>query len=80
MNFHQIKGLTKLKTSLKTFRMDHPKFHLFLKTVLKEKALQDGSIVKIYVTSPEGKEYVCKMKMNKNDLELLQCLEALKDK
>ena len=39
MNFQQIKGLTKLKTSLKTFRTDHPKFHLFLKTVLKEKAL-----------------------------------------
>ena len=74
MHLSQIKVLQKLRSSLKTL---HPKFHLFLQTILKEKALQDSSIVKINVTSPDGKEYICKMKLNENDLDLLQCLEEL---
>ena len=77
MHLSQIKVLQKLRSSLKTFHITHPKFHLFLQTILKEKALQDSSIVKINVTSPDGKEYICKMKLNENGLDFLQCLEEL---
>ena len=77
MHLSQIKVLQKLRPSLKTFHVTHPKFHLFLQTVMKEKALQDGSIVKINVISPDGREYICKMKLNENDLDFLQCLEEL---
>ena len=56
MNFNQIAMIQKLKGCMDRFRMNHPKFPLFLNTVSQD-ALIEGAVVEITVTTPQGKNY-----------------------
>ena len=73
MDFNQIAMLQKLKGCLDRFRAGHPKFPLFLKAVSQE-ALVEGSIT---VTAPDGKNYCSNIKLNSDDLEIVDCLKTL---
>ena len=59
------------------FRMNHPKFPLFLNAISQD-ALIEGSVVEIIVTTPEGKSYCSNLKLNQTDLEFIDCLKSLR--
>ncbi len=61
---------------MEQFRMNHPKFPMFLNAVSRE-ALIEGSVIEITVTTPEGKNYCSNIKLKQEDLELVECLKSL---
>lgn len=77
MNFNQIAVIQKLKGCMDRFRLNHPKFPLFLNAVSQE-ALVEGAVVEISVTTPAGKNYCSNLKLNQEDLEFIECLKALR--
>lgn len=77
MNFNQIAMIQKLKGCMERFRMNHPKFPLFLNAVSQD-ALIEGAVVEITVTTPQGKDYCTNIKLKQEDLEFIECLKALR--
>ena len=77
MNFNQIAMIQKLKGCMDRFRMNHPKFPLFLNTVSQD-ALIEGAVVEITVTTPHGKNYCSNLKLKQEDLEFIECLKVLR--
>lgn len=69
-------NLIKLKSLFDRFRSNHPKLMLFFRAAIGE--IQEGSIVEIKVTSPEGKPLVTNLKINPEDMELISELKGLK--
>ena len=76
MNFNQITMLSKMKNAMDTFRLNHPKFPLFLNAVSQD-ALVEGTIIEINVTTPEGKNYCTNVKLKSSDLELMETLKNM---
>lgn len=77
MNFNQLGMIQKLKGCMDQFRMNHPKFPLFLNAVSQD-ALVVGSVIEITVTTPEGKNYCSNIKLNENDLELIEQFKSFR--
>ena len=76
MNLNQLAMLQKLKSGIDRFRANHPKFPLFLKAVSQD-ALKEGSVIEISVTTPEGKNYCSNVRLNADDIELMETLKNL---
>ena len=76
MNLNQLARLQKLKSGIDRFRANHPKFPLFLKAVSQD-ALREGSVIEISVTTPEGKNYCSNVRLNADDMELMETLKNL---
>lgn len=76
LNFNQLAMLQKLRSSVQTFRNNHPKFPLFLNAV-SAGALKEDTIIEINVTSPDGKHYSSNLKLKSDDIELLEMLRQL---
>lgn len=76
MNFNQLAILQQLKSGIDRFRANHPKFPLFLKAVSQD-ALREGSVIEITVTTPEGKNYCSNVKLNADDMELMETLKKM---
>lgn len=77
MNINQIAMIQKLKTSMDTFRNNHPKFPPFLDAVSKD-ALMEGTIIEITVTTPQGKNYCTNVKLKPEDMELMESFKNMK--
>ena len=77
MNFNQIAMLQKIKGCMDHFRANHPKFPLFINAVSQE-AMKEGTVIEITVTTPEGKNYCSNIKLQADDMELIDCLRSLK--
>lgn len=69
--------LLQLKNMWDGFVSRHPKFPNFLKAV-SQNGIQEGTIMEIQVTAPEGKTFTSNIKVQKEDVELLQSLMDLK--
>ncbi len=69
--------LLQLKNMWDGFVLRHPKFPNFLKAV-SQNDIQEGTIIEIQVTAPEGKTFTSNIKVQKEDVELLQSLMDLK--
>lgn len=76
MNLNQLAMLQKLKSGIDRFRANHPKFPLFLKAISQD-ALREGSVIEISVTTPEGKNYCSNVRLNADDMELMETLKNL---
>lgn len=76
MNLSQISKLQALKKHLSAFQKNHPKFQHFLGAVSRD-ALEEGTIIEISVSSPEGKNYVTNLKLCSEDLEFLNALQNM---
>lgn len=76
LSFNQLAMLQKLRSSVQTFRNNHPKFPLFLNAVSAD-ALKEDTIIEINVTSPDGKHYSSNLKLKSDDIELLEMLRQL---
>ncbi|MDY2884545.1 hypothetical protein ACTNEF_10485 [Bariatricus sp. HCP28S3_E4] len=70
MNLFQIKKLWN------EFTARHPKFPNFIKAV-SQNAIQEGTILEIQVTCPDGKSFASNLKVTAEDLEMLQMLRQL---
>ena len=60
------------------FKKNHPKVFPFLKAA-SEKALQEGSIIEISVTTPEGKMMRTNLKVKPEDLEIVEQLTQMRN-
>ena len=67
-------ALMQVKGMLDKFKKNHPKVPMFLSDA--SKSIDEGSIIEISVTSPEGRKITTNMKINKEDLELVEQLKA----
>lgn len=76
MNLNQLAILQQLKSGIDRFRSGHPKFPLFLKAVSQD-ALREGSVIEISVTTPEGKNYCSNVRLNADDIELMDTFKNL---
>lgn len=78
MNFEQLAMLQKIKAGVDRFRMNHPKFPLFLNAV-SQNAIMEGTIIEINVTTPDGKNYCTNLKVKSDDMEFLESLKNMKN-
>ncbi len=76
MNFNQLALLQQIKSGMDRFRINHPKFPLFLKAVSQE-ALTEGTLIEINVTTPEGKSYCSNIRLKSDDMELIETLKNM---
>ena len=60
--------LVKLKERYHILKEDHPKFVPFL-CMLREKALEEGTIIEIKAKTKDGQEYVSNIRLTPNDVE-----------
>lgn len=67
-------ALFHLKSAWDKFCKRHPKFPRFLKAVSRQ-GITEGTILKIDVITPEGTSFHSNLKMQKEDLELLEQLK-----
>lgn len=68
MAFMQVKGM------LDKFKANHPKVPMFLSDAAK--TIGEGSVVEISVTSPDGRKITTNMRINQEDLELVEQLKS----
>ena len=76
MNLSQLGKMQQLKSYLDTFRRNHPKFPMFLGAVAQN-ALQEGTIMEINVTAPNGAHYETNLKLRAEDLEFIRALQEM---
>ncbi|MBO5999567.1 MAG: hypothetical protein J6P87_07745 [Lachnospiraceae bacterium] len=65
--------LLKLKDRLSIFQKDHPRVFPFF-SMIKDQALEEGTVYELKVTTPDGKSYVTNIKLNENDLESIRMM------
>ena len=71
-------ALMKIMNAKNKFHASHPKFGAFLNAAFVG-GIQEGTIIEMKVTKPDGTEMTTNLKVNQSDLELLQELrEAVK--
>lgn len=68
------KTMMQMASRLRVFTEQHPKVVPFFETAGKN-AVQEGTIVEMKITSPEGREYVTNIRLTKDDLETLEMLQ-----
>ena len=76
MNFEQLAMMQKIKEGIYRFRMNHPKFPLFLNAV-SQNAIQEGTIIEINVTTPDGKNYCTNLKVKADDMDFINTLKNM---
>lgn len=74
MNPRRMLELAKLQQK---FKKNHPKIFPFLKAA-SEKELQEGSVIEISVTTPEGKVMRTNLKVKPEDLEIVEQLKQMR--
>ena len=72
-----ISAALKLKGAWEQFTREHPKFPLFLDAI-QRKGIEEGTVVGISFTDPEGKTIETNIKVTASDLELFEILKGLK--
>ncbi|MBR4085272.1 MAG: hypothetical protein IKK33_13425 [Lachnospiraceae bacterium] len=71
-------AILSMKSALEKFQDNHPKFMQFI-TAIAENGLEEGTVLECKVITPEGKEIHANIKINQDDLELIDKIKALKD-
>ncbi len=60
-----------MKDRLDLFTQSHPKFVAFLQNIGSQ-GLQEGTIVELKVISPDGKEKITNIRLNRDDIETIE--------
>ena len=76
MNFSQLGKFQELKKHLDLFRSNRPKFPLFHGAVTRE-ALEEGTLLAMSVTTPEGKHFETNLKLKSEDLEFIRAIQSM---
>ncbi len=72
------KMILQLKTMLTKFRQNHPKVPLFFSAA--SKAINEGSVIEISLTTAEGRELCTNMRVTQDDLEMIRTLGEMASK
>ena len=67
-------AMLKFKERMDLFDADHPRMKQFM-AALTETAIQEGTVLEIKATTPDGRELVTNLRLNANDVETLQMLQ-----
>ncbi len=70
-------AIMKLMNMKSTFEKTHPKFCSFLSTAFGNDP-EEGSVIEISLTRPNGKKLCTNMRITKSDLELLKQVKKLR--
>ena len=65
--------LFRLKSDLKTFEKDHPKFPAFARYGA-DKGFQEGTVVEILLRQPDGSATKANLRLNAHDVQTLKRL------
>lgn len=76
MDLRQLGMIQKVKEGAQQFVGNHPKLPLFLKAVSAD-ALQEGTIIEMKITTPDGKNYCTNVKLQQDDMELFEALKNM---
>lgn len=68
-------ALMQMKGLLDRFKGNHPKVPMFFSAAAK--SIEEGSIIEISVTSPDGRKINTNMRVTAEDLELVEQLKNL---
>lgn len=71
-------AILSMKSSLEKFQGNHPRFMQFLAT-MTQNGLEEGTILECKVITPEGKEIQANIKINQDDLELIEKIKEIRD-
>lgn len=69
-------AIMKLMGAKNQFEQTHPKFASFFKTIVSQ-GVEEGSVIEITVTKPDGTPITANMKVQRSDLELVEQLKNL---
>lgn len=69
-------ALMQLKSLWTAFTKRHPKFPPFLRAA-SQAAMQEGAIIEIQITRPDGTSIASNLKVTKEDLEMLQTIQQI---
>jgi hypothetical protein len=61
------------------FERNHPKFPRFLQAVGQE-CIEDGTVIEISVTKPNGENITSNLRLNAEDMELIQTIKEFASK
>ena len=67
----------RLKNSWEKFTASHPKFPMFLQAAVNNNVFREGTILEINITTPEGQNISTNLKVNPEDLELIEDLKNM---
>lgn len=70
-------SIMKLKGAWDSFTKNHPKFPMFLNAA-KQAGVQEGTIIAISITDPDGKTIDTNVKITASDLQLFETLKNIK--
>ena len=62
-----------LQQRIQTFQQDHPKFVPFLMAI-KDNALQEGTVLGVTVTTPDGRKIESNIKLTAGDIETFKMM------
>lgn len=68
-------ALMQMKGLLDRFKANHPKVPMFINAAAQ--SIGEGSIIEISVTSPDGQKLCTNMKINAEDLQLVEQLKNM---
>ena len=71
-------AILSMKDAFDKFQGNHPKFMQFV-TTMAQIGLEEGTVLECNVLTPEGKEIQANIKINQDDLELIDKIKSLKD-
>lgn len=66
-------ALLRMKERMRIFKADHPKVGPFFQ-MLRERALMEGTVFELKVTTPDGQEYISNIKLTPDDIETIRLL------
>ena len=66
----------KMLAELNRFKADHPKAVAFAQSLTRD-GLQEGTVVEMKMTAPDGTEKVCNLRINEKDVALAAMLREL---
>ena len=66
--------LLELKNLWNAFTKRHPKFPQFLSAV-QQAGIQEGTIIEVQITSPDGKTFTSNMKVTSEDIDAVKSLQ-----
>lgn len=68
--------ILKLKGAWDKFTQNHPKFPMFMNAI-RSQGIEEGAVIEIIITSPEGKALSTNIKVSQSDKELFNELVEL---
>ncbi len=69
--------MLKIAERMKVFNAQHPRVQPFINDIVAN-GIQEGSVIEMKVTSPEGREFITNIKVTAEDLETVAMLRNIR--